>query len=218
MSRRTLKPFLEILNEPRRRVFSELPRLPRGGVLGGGTALALQIGHRRSYDFDVFYSRRIGSGWLRQVSKTFGARLIRPVVHTDTELTVTLASDIKLTLLQYPFPALHPLQRIDHVSLFDVRDLASSKAYTIGRRGAWRDYVDLFFLLRDHLPLAPIVLEAKHRFKGLFDEKLFLQQLTYFDDITDRTVEFVGSRISQKTIESFFCARVKQFVDEEIFQ
>lgn len=218
MPRHTSKLFLEILDESRQRIYSELIHLPRGGVLGGGTALALQIGHRRSYDFDVFYRHRIRSNWLREISRLFGARLRRPMVDTDEELTVMLTSAIKLTLLHYPFPRLHPVRRVGRMSLFDLRDIASSKAYAIGRRGAWRDYVDLYFLLRDHLSLAMVVREAERRFAGQFDSKLFLQQLGYFGDITDRTVEFVGQRISTKTIEMFLRACIKQYVDESVLK
>lgn len=218
MPRRISKLFLEVLDDSRRRVFEELHRLPRGGVLGGGTSLALQIGHRRSYDFDLFYTKKVGSNWLRDIHQCFSKKLIRPIVRTDTELTVILAPDMKLTLLHYPFPHLHPYRRVGHITLFHLRDLASSKAYTIGRRGAWRDYVDLFFLLRDHLSLQTIIRDSERRFGGQFDAKLFLQQLTYFDDIIDRTVEFTGTKIASQTIEGFFCAAVRKFLDQTIRQ
>ena len=49
------KLYLDVLDEPRRKVFERLSVFTRlGGVLAGGTAMALQLNHRRSDDFDIF--------------------------------------------------------------------------------------------------------------------------------------------------------------------
>lgn len=57
------------------------------------------------------------------------------------------------------------------------------KAYALGRRSKWKDYVDLYFLLRDHFTIADITTTATHIFGELFSEKMFRTQLCYFDDI-----------------------------------
>lgn len=189
-----------------------LKDLPAGGVLGGETALAILIGHRQSYDFDVFYEKPISKAWLPRLKKLFGQRLVRPVIDTSEELMVVLAPNTKLTLLSFPFPPLHPPSRTPFISLFDFRDLASNKAYAIGRRGAWRDYVDLYFLLRDHLSLPTIMMEAEKRFSGVFSTKLFLEQLQYLEDVQEETVEFIGPKISRRTVQQFFMTEVKRYV------
>lgn len=211
-----LKPCPNILDPEREKVFSQLPRLPKGGILGGGTALALQIGHRRSYDFDIFYQKHIPKAWLRRIRTLFGSRLARPVVDTPDELTVILRPDIKLTLLSYPFPHLHAPVRIGPVRSFDIRDIASSKAYAVGRRGTWRDYVDLYFMLKEHVSLDTIIRESTIRFSGVFDAKMFLQQLVYFKDIQDMTVEPTGARTSQAAIKRFLSDAVKQYVERRV--
>jgi hypothetical protein len=57
------------------------------------------------------------------------------------------------------------------------------KAYALGRRSKWKDYVDLYLLLRDHFTLADICVEAACIFGELFSEKMFRAQLCYFEDI-----------------------------------
>lgn len=57
------------------------------------------------------------------------------------------------------------------------------KAYAMGRRSKWKDYVDLYFLLRDHFTIDDISAEATRIFGQLYSEKLFRSQLCYFDDI-----------------------------------
>lgn len=57
------------------------------------------------------------------------------------------------------------------------------KAYALGRRSKWKDYVDIYFLLTQHFTLDEVVGEANRLFENLFSEKLFRAQLSYFEDI-----------------------------------
>lgn len=207
---------LDVLDEPRRRAFAALRKLPRGGVLGGGTAIALQLRHRRSYDFDVFYAGRdIPRRWLPLLGRQLGIRVVRPIRDTDSELTVLLEGNVKLSLIAYPFSALHRAIRTTSVPLFDLRDLASSKAYTIGRRGEWRDYVDLDACIeRGGVAFSAIIREASQRFHDAFSETLFLQQLTYTGDLTDRAVHWIGRGVSPRVIERRLARNVQAYLNE----
>lgn len=207
---------LDVLDEPRRRTFAALRKLPRGGVLGGGTAIALQLRHRRSYDFDVFYiGRDIPRRWLPLLGRQLGIRVARPIRDTDSELTVLLADDVKLSLIAYPSPPLHAPVRTGTIPLFDLRDLASSKAYTIGRRGEWRDYVDLDACIeRGGVAFSAIIREASQRFRDAFSETLFLQQLTYTGDLADRAIHWIGRGVSPRVIERRLARNVQAYLNE----
>lgn len=207
---------LDVLDQDRRVVFRELAGLPKGGVLGGGTALALLLSHRRSYDFDIFYTRPIARGWLLRIRNLFGKRLQRAITDNEDELTVIVAPDIKLTLLSYPFQPLHRPKPAPPIPIFHMNDLATSKAYTIGRRGAWRDYVDIYFLLRSGLTLEKIIHEANKRFSAVFSEKLFLEQLQYFRDLQDCLVDFVGPQIPPKKIQAYLVAEVERYTRQRV--
>ena len=61
--------------------------------------------------------------------------------------------------------------------------LAAMKAYALGRRSKWKDYVDLYFLLRDQFTINEISATATQLFGELYSEKLFRSQLCYFEDI-----------------------------------
>ncbi len=203
---------LEILDAERLAIFYSLKKLPRGGVLGGGTALALQMGHRQSYDFDIFYPDKIKKTHLDSVRKIFGKRISAVLVDTSDELTVSIDGEIKITLLYYPFKPLHAVVRPEQsIPLLSLRDGAANKAYTVGRRGVWRDYVDVFFVLRDHLSLATVIADATKKFDGVFSEKLFLEQLVYFADITSYQIEFIEDSISTSDIKKFFITEVRGY-------
>ena len=51
------------------------------------------------------------------------------------------------------------------------------------RRSKWKDYVDLYFLLRNYFSIADITVCANRIFGELYSEKMFRSQLCYFDDI-----------------------------------
>ena len=58
-----------------------------------------------------------------------------------------LVDDVKLTFLKYPSPTFNPFVIYEQVPLLSVRQIAATKAYTIGRRGAYKDYIELLFHL-----------------------------------------------------------------------
>jgi predicted nucleotidyltransferase component of viral defense system len=127
-----------------------------GFYLAGGTALALQIGHRISVDFDLFSDQDIERSLLPRVQRVFSdAASIAPLINNSDELTV-LVDDVKITFLKYPFPTFDPFVIYDDVPLLSVREIAATKAYTIGRRGAFKDYIDLYFILSEQHVTAPV--------------------------------------------------------------
>ncbi|MCB6599156.1 hypothetical protein LI118_17050, partial [Erysipelatoclostridium ramosum] len=69
------------------------------------------------------------------------------------------------------------------IKLPDLLTLAAMKAYALGRRAKWKDYVDLYFAMKDYFPISAIVKKAKGIFGAEFNEKIFRAQLAYFKDI-----------------------------------
>jgi hypothetical protein len=179
-------------------------------VLGGGTAIALHLGHRESYDFDLFTKQLISPRVKQEVLTTFGKEKIQILNDTSHEFTFFTKSQVKITFLYFPFPPLHSLLTVGlPLPLFDLRDLASNKAYLLGRRPAYRDYIDIYFLLKHGLSLKQITKETQRRFEGGFSEKLFLEQLTYFDDLANFEIKFIGE-------EQPTPSELKNFLEEEV--
>lgn len=208
----------DILDEKRQLIFSILRGLPRGGVLGGGTALALLLGHRRSYDFDIFYSNPIPKSFLLKLKTLFGKRLSAVVIDTRDELTVTLDNELKLTLLYFPFEPLYRVKRFaDSLTMFDARDLVSNKAYAIGRRGTWRDYADMHAWIHVGHTLASVIRDAQRRFDGAFSSRLFLEQLVYTKDLGPFIVDFLdGHHLTRRHIETELADAVKDYLTRVI--
>ena len=203
---------LDVLDKPRQDLWEKLEVFKRSGVLGGGTAIALQIGHRVSLDFDIFTEGGISS---RMRNKALSV-LDRPVVveiDNPELLTLMSKSGLRLTILEYSYSPLYPVIKTKGLPLFDLADLASNKAFTIGRRGKWRDYVDLYFLLKEgHVTLAQVVRDARKRFGDEFAPRLFLEQLAYTKDLGKMEIDFLRGAVGSKEATDFFGGEVKAYV------
>ena len=78
------------------------------------------------------------------------------------------------------------------------------KAFALGRRAKWKDYVDLYFILHDYFTIQEICKEAENIFNRQFSEKLFRQQLAFHKDIDfTEPVEFIITPVSDGEIKEF---------------
>src|SRR2546430_14255807 len=92
----------EALTEREKEIFARLGAFT-GFYLAGGTALALQIGHRLSVDFDLFTPEEIAPTLLAKTKRVFQGSSITVSVNDPGELTV-FVKGVKLTFLRYPYP------------------------------------------------------------------------------------------------------------------
>lgn len=208
--------YLGKLSPERQEVFRQLKQFSANFVLAGGTAMMLQIGHRLSYDFDCFSLNPLSSNLLRQIKKVFGL-FITPRIQTSEQITFPTKTGIEVTFVYHPYKLLQKPIRTDSMLLFGLDDLAANKAYVIGRRGVWRDYVDLFFFLKRKLySIDRINRLAREKFKGEFNEKLFLEQLVYFDDVSVVPIDFIKESYDEKEIKEFLERKVEEYVQMKI--
>jgi len=200
-----LKPHTEILDKKRLSLFKKLKTIVQNNwIIGGGTAIALQIIHRKSYDFDIFLPDVIPPNLLLKINKRLKSQ-IRPVINTEQELSVIVDEQVKLTFIKFPFPPLHKPVKTSFINIYSLPDLASNKAYAMGRRNEWKDYVDFYCLLtKAGINLEKTINETKKRFGGNFDEKLFWEQLVFWKDLKDFQIEYIGKTIPKIRIQKYF--------------
>lgn len=171
----------EILSNKQLELLPVMAGFRREYYLVGGTAIALYLGHRRSIDFDLFKPSAINhkKNLDRLTESGFPCMVTRRVA----EQMNLIVNDVKVTFFQYPFP-IDPTERFDvYFKLPSLLQLAAMKAYALGRRSKWKDYVDLFFLLKGHFSIEEISQCATGVFGELYSEKMFRAQLCYFEDV-----------------------------------
>ncbi len=192
----------EILSKKQSEIFDHLKYFSDDFGLVGGTAIALHLGHRQSIDFDLASPVEIKTSAIRNKILKFGK--IENVLVDNAEEYTLVAEGIKLTFFNYPF-SIKFSQEIDGIiSMPDIADLAAMKAYALGRRAKWKDYVDLYFVIQNLGSIKPIAERAHKIFKDEFNEKNFRSQLAYFKDIdySEKIIFQPGFEIGDKEIKN----------------
>ena len=194
---------LEALKSEQKKIFEKLSFFSNY-YLVGGTALALQIGHRISIDFDFFSTKEIPSGLIRKVRRVFRGFEVKTILDHSEQLSVVVKG-IKLDFVKYKFPLVLGLIEFKDVKMLKVPEIAATKAYTLNYRGTFKDYLDLYFILKDkHSSLTDIREIANKKYKEEFNFRLFLEQLIYLEDLKKEKIEFLGQPVSRKEMQEFF--------------
>lgn len=208
--------YLDQLDPERQGVFKKLKAFSPQFILAGGTAIMLQIGHRLSVDFDCFSPKPISKKVTRKIKKIFGEETTIQIATSDMNL-VTIKRSIDIHFVFHPYQTLRKTINTDSIDLFHLDDLVANKAITIGRRATWRDYVDLFFFLKWQLfSLFQIISLAEQKFKGEFNSRLFLSQLTFFEDVDIASTTFLKESYTASQIQAYLEKEVENYLKKTL--
>ena len=141
---------LSILPPEQKSLWPKLREIPRGFVLYGGTAVALQLGHRISEDFDFFTSQRFSPpllqsrpGWLKDAE-----------IESSGENTLNLSVPVSKVNVHISFFGGLPLKRVNAaleadngVFVASLPDLLGTKCKAILDRAENKDYQDIAAIL-----------------------------------------------------------------------
>ena len=193
----------EILNDNQVSLLPLVKQFGREYYLVGGTAIALYLGHRRSIDFDLFKRAPIKRKKILEVIKASGNPYT--VTFSVEEQLNLIVSDVKVTFFQYEYPVTAVTDCEGVIKIPSLLDLAAMKAFALGRRSKWKDYVDLYFLLNGHFTISEIAERASEIFGDLFSDKLFRAQLAFFADVdySEEVDYLVANPPSDESIQEY---------------
>lgn len=208
----------QIKGEPIRLCFDALPKatvrafekcskisvFSRGGwYLAGGTALALQVGHRRSVDLDFFTKRKI-----------FDEKKNEEVLSTQGEWLTTFLSrgtlygeffGAKMSFIAYPFfTPTAPMRKHGTVSLLTPPDIAVMKVIAISQRGRKRDFFDLYWICQNIQSLRDSVLRVNAQYSVSQNLTHILKSLVYFEDADNDPEPVIFFKTNWKEVKGFF--------------
>lgn len=199
---------LDILPSATRRAFLECIKLPlfkRDKLyLAGGTALALQVGHRQSVDLDFFTP-------LKKIKEVEIERELFNTGHWQTTYREkgTIYGkfmEAKMSLIAYPFfvPSKEKLS-CGTISILLSADIAAMKIIAISQRGRKRDFFDLYWYCKHHEPLEEIVGRAVAQYPGQeHNLNHIIKSLAYFVDAENDPVPKIFFKVSWKEVKKFF--------------
>ncbi|SRR6266404_3909613 len=173
----------------------------RSFYLGGGTAVALHLGHRRSIDFDWFIQKPLGDPMLlAQYIRSQGMDFTTSKVEAGT-LHGSL-SGVRFSFLEYPYALLSPSEKLKDFdcSVASLNDLACMKLSALAQRGSKKDFVDIYALALKHKPLPDILALYKRKY-SVEDISHVLYSLAYFDDADKERMPSMLWKTDWKTIK-----------------
>jgi hypothetical protein len=188
MSKPAFAPRTDILPHAQALLWPELgEQIPASFTLYGGTALALQLGHRESIDFDFFGGSFDPDSLLKQLQFLSGAEVVQRAADT---LTARVNREGPVLVSFFGVPELGriepPLRSSDHGLLVaGLVDIAGMKASVVQKRAAAKDYIDVAALIDAGMDLTIALAAARAIYGASFNPQITLKALSYFDDVGD---------------------------------
>ena len=216
MLHKTIEENLKILGQKRLNILKKLRFLKDYHFyLAGGTALALELGHRISLDFDFYTEKEFDPETLLQNLQKHFEDIDIQLIRTAKNTLILSIDNIEVSLFSYPYPLISSLIKIFEVNLASMEDICAMKIVAIIQRGTKRDFIDIYFLIKK-FGLEKVFTLAQKKYKGLFNKYLALQALTYFTDADkekdeQRAKTLIGISISWDEIKKELIKIVEDF-------
>lgn len=172
--------------------------------LAGGTALALQIGHRISVDLDFFSSHSFDP---EELFTTYNAVGSYQLLSQSKNILVVSLNGVKVDVVNYRYKLLNPLKVIEGIRLFSIPDIAAMKLAAITGRGRKRDFVDMYFLLASY-SLSEMLAFYREKFPDGSDF-LVTKSLVYFEDAEEDEAPQLLKQVKWSDIKARIQAEVR---------
>jgi len=177
--------------------------------LAGGTALAIQLGHRESIDLDFFAQEKFSVSKLKYNLSQIGKLAVD---YEDEDTLSGMLDEVKVSFFHYGYAQIFSLVRYENIFLADERDIAAMKIDTISARGSKKDFVDIYFLLQKY-SLPDLIGFFEEKYKNIQYNKLhILKSLVYFDDADSNPDPMMLVDFNWEKIKTFLENEVKKIV------
>jgi len=171
-------------------------------VLVGDSALALHLCHRKSEDLDSFtYEDSFDKKEIFDFLKHFNQK---EILNQTIEQIDLLLDGVKVTFFNAKWGFLKP-SKIEKFNLATIEAIAAMKVNVLFLRAKYRDYYDLYFLLKSGISLREMFRYSQNILEGI-NFKLFTIALLYIDDIEDDAIEHLEPKeyMSKEKIRDAF--------------
>lgn len=203
--------FQEILDENRLKLLPKLKFFKnKWFYLGWWTALALQYWHRNSIDFDFFIKNDIDTKKLyEEILNNFIWEKIIKTFEENNTLYIEI-NDIKLSFFAYKYNLLKPLIITEYIDLAPKLDISSMKLWAIQNRATNKDYVDLYYLIKE-FGIKDLILNFYKKYWKVVNENLILKSLIYFEDIKNEVLILTDKNLDFEKVKEYLVNIVSKY-------
>ncbi len=194
-----------------KRTHSSLEILKTRGViegfyLAGGTALALHLGHRISYDLDFFSELEFNPDKLVMELKESGSFEV-DIVKKDT--VSGFFNGVKLSFFYYPYRLLSDFKYYDGIKIAGISDIGCMKIVAVVNRGAKRDFVDLYFICKEVFSLGELIGFYEKKYGDISSSLINIKKgLVYFDDADMDEMPRMIKKVRWSDVKRYFIKEV----------
>lgn len=202
---------LNILDKNRKALLPFLKEFKNGFYLAGGTALALQLGHRKSFDFDFFTLNDFNlTNLQKKIDSLFENYKLNIIQFEADTFSILIDEEVKLSFFKIDYEAINPFIENEWFWLCSELEIGAMKISAL-LRAAYRDYVDIYFLLKKY-KLEEIINLCKQKYP-VFEISVYLKALLSYEDIEITPIMYtVGFEKKPEEVFSFIKNQTKIYL------
>jgi len=187
--------------------------------LVGGTALALQIGHRKSDDIDLFTQKELQILEITEYLKqNYGGKY--QLINSQKMIYQVMIEGVKVDFVRHPFELVEAVYFEDDVAYLGKKDIAAMKLHVIETNGSRaKDFVDMFFLLKE-ISLEEMFeyYRKKYSTDNIFNAK---RSLGYFEDVPEKSwkeLRLVDRKVTANLVKKAITDAIRKYNETQMNQ
>ncbi|MDR1837453.1 MAG: nucleotidyl transferase AbiEii/AbiGii toxin family protein [Treponema sp.] len=186
--------------------------LLRSYFLVGGTALSLQLGHRVSYDIDLFTRGDINKDEiLSLLNRDYNGKY---QIHNIQKMIFQISiNGIKIDFVKYDYNLIEDIKSEEGIRFLGIKDISAMKLMAIANRGDQaKDFIDIFYLLKE-MELKDMFEYYKQKFNQS-DINSIKRSLVYFDDVTESnwlSVKLLKDKLSIDKVKQTLIDKMNEY-------
>lgn len=182
--------------------------------LVGGTALALQLGHRISVDLDLFTDKEFNTteikAQLEQEYKLIDVIENKAGIIQKIEYPVNSANFIKVDIVKYRYKLINPPIIKEGIRLLSMEDIIPMKLTAMANRGLKKDFYDIYFLLQEYT-LKEMIEFFEKKFSN-YNNFYIIKSLTYFEDAENDFEPKLLKKCTWDEVKQFIKSKVQEYL------
>lgn len=173
--------------------------------------MALQMGHRKSVDLDLFGDIDVDVLEINNALSQVGNITL---IKDSKNIHIYIVNGIKIDVVNYTYPWLNDSIEEDNIRMANCEDIAAMKLAAITGRGTKKDFIDLYFLLKQMtLPRMIKLYLNKYKDGSLF---LVLKSLVYFEDAEIDVMPYMLIQVEWEDIKRSVILAHREYMNAEL--
>ncbi|MBN1483869.1 MAG: nucleotidyl transferase AbiEii/AbiGii toxin family protein [Chloroflexia bacterium] len=179
--------------------------------LAGGTALALQLGHRTSLGLDFFSNvDELLPQSCAEIISALEQQFVLQILEEAIGRLMLIVEGSHMHFFGYGYPLLAPTVSLEGLSLAGLLDIGLIKMDAIAGRGARKDFYDLYFLAQQ-IPLDEILERGQEKYPHVRDFPLMVLAAMTDLEFADQQATITSSPpVDWETVKAFFAAEIRR--------